>query len=217
MVSAGCASFNSGDISASKSELRRMLSGHGVKPAAEIRVVWHNFPYKNTIDTIGEGRIQPEAPKPVPAPIDDLAWLKNHAKEIFSRAGLYDAEKGSGTINIALTSYGRWTYGEIFRSFLVDTGWIFIIPATLRVEHRLTARYDMPDGEVMIDETGQNKTTFHALLFPLYPFVTPGAKEHSLLKDMLWKSAADAYSKLKRAAAQPAPLSKPAEPVPSND
>jgi hypothetical protein len=198
LFTTGCASFTSGDTRIPKKDLKRMLSDKEIKPAAELRVTWENFPYKNAIDTIGEGRAQPEAPAPVPVPIKDMAWLQEHAREIFGEAGLYDAQNGTGTITLALTSYGRWTYRELFSSFLVDTGWIFIFPATLRVNHHLAAEFTGPDMRAAAEELVQSRTTFHALLFPLYPFFPPGAKEHSLLKKMLWKSAADVYARIKR-------------------
>lgn len=214
LPASGCASFNSGDVLIPRGELRRMLTDRGVRPASEIRVVWKNFPYKNPTDTIGEGAIDPPKPQPRPVPISDLVWLKDHARDVFSEAGLYDAENGSGTIKIALTSYGRWTYGEIFRSFLVDTGYIFIIPASLVVNHQLAVEYDGPYGRAGVEEIGRTKTTFHALIFPLYPLFSPGAKEHSLLKNMLWRSAADVYAKIKRAlapAARPEAAPQPAQ------
>jgi len=200
LMASGCASFTSGDVLISRGDLRRMLDEREVKPASEISVVWKNFPYKNPTDTIGEGAINPPKPQPDPVPVSDLVWLKDRAKDIFSQAGLYDAQKGSGVIKITLTSYGRWTYGELFRSFLVDTGWIFIIPSSLLVNHQLTVEYDGPSGRAGVEELGRNKTTFHAVLFPLYPLFRPGAKEHSLLKNMLWRSATDVYAKAKHAA-----------------
>ena len=212
LLASGCASFTSGDVVIPRGYLRQMLADRGVKPASDIRVVWKNFPYKNPTDTIGEGAINPPKPQPIPVPIEDMAWLKEHARDTFSEAGLYDAQTGSGTITVTLTSYGRWTYGEIFRSFLVDTGYIFILPASLLVNHQLVVEYDGPDGRAKVEEIGRAKTTFHAVLFPLYPLFRPGAKEHSLLKNMLWKSATDVYAKAKRANAPPAPASKtPAE------
>ena len=213
LLSAGCASFTSGDVLTSRSDLRRMLDEREVKPASEILIVWKNFPYKNPTDTIGEGAINPPKPQPYPVPVSDLVWLKDHAKDVFSEAGLYDAQKGSGVIKITLTSYGRWTYREIFRSFLVDTGWIFIIPSSLLVNHQLTVEYDGPSGKAKVEEIGRNKTTFHAALFPLYPLFRPGAKEHSLLKNMLWRSATDLYTKARRAAPA-APAAAPAAPRP---
>jgi hypothetical protein len=122
---------------------------------------------------------------------------------VFGEAGLYDAVKGSGTITVALTSYGRWTYGKLFKSFLVDTGFIFLIPATLRVNYQLKIAYAGPAVTVSAEETGHNKTTFHALLFPLYPFASPSVKERSLLGKMLWKSAVDVYSKAARSSPHP--------------
>lgn len=209
-LATGCASFNSGDVIVSRSHLRSMMDARDIRPAAEIRLSWKNFPYKNGLDTIGEGTAIPVRPRPVPVPIGDTAWLKERVEDIFAETGLYDAQKGSGTINVSLTSYGRWTYGEIFGSFLVDTGYIFIIPATLRVNHQLVVEYNGADGRASVEEIGQNKITFHALLFPLYPLFTPGRKEHSLLKNMIWKSAVDVYLKVKRGAASPAGQ----EPVP---
>ncbi|MFA6435039.1 MAG: hypothetical protein WCW52_10120 [Elusimicrobiales bacterium] len=207
LLSSGCVSFNSGDVRVSRSDRRRMLDERGVKPAAEIKVVWENFPYKNPTDTIGEGSLNPPKPRPVPVQINDLVWLKDHAEDIFSEAGLYDVRTGSGAITITLLSYGRWTYGEIFRSFLVDTGYIFIIPATLQVNHQLAVEYDGPSGRAGAEEIGRTRTTFHAVLFPLYPLFRPGAQEHSLLKKMLRRAAVDVYTKAKRAAAAAAPPS----------
>jgi len=198
LMLSGCASFNSGDVLAPRTELRRMLADRDIRPFAQIRVAWKNFPYKNPTDTIGEGVIDPPKPRPVPVSIKDAAWLTKRAKAIFSEAGLYDAERGSGTLRISLISYGRWTYGEIFRSFLVDTGYIFLIPASLRVNYQLVAEYAGPGGKTAVEEIGRNKTTFHALILPLYPLFSPGAKERALLKNMLWKAATDVYAGIKR-------------------
>lgn len=219
LLACGCASFNSGDMVAPREHLRSMLDARDVRPAAEIRLSWKNFPYKSGIETIGEGTAIPVKPRPVTVPISDSAWLKGRVEDIFAEAGLYDAQAGSGTLNVTLTSYGRWTYREIFRSFLVDTGYIFLIPATLRINHQLVVEYNGAAGRASVEEIGQNKTTFHALLFPLYPLFTPGRKEHSLLKNMVWKSAVDVYLKVKRipvpsAAKEPIP---PAAPVKAED
>jgi len=220
-LTAGCASFNSGDMAVSRSHLRSMTDARDIRPAAEIRLSWKNFPYKSGIETIGEGTAIPVKPRPVPVPVGDTAWLKERVEDIFGETGLYDAQKGSGTLSVTLTSYGRWTYGELFRSFLVDTGYIFIIPATLRVNHQLVVEYNGADGRAGVEEVGQNKTTFHALLFPLYPLFTPGRMEHSLLKNMLWKSTVDVYLKVKRGAGSPAaresaPPAGPGEETPAS-
>ncbi len=205
----GCASFNSGDVVISRADLRRMLDEKGVKPASDIQVAWRNFPYKNPTDTIGEGAIDSPKPKPAPVPLSDLIWLKENARNIFSEAGLYDALTGSGTIKITLTSYGRWTYGGISRTFMVDTPLVFILPSTLQVNHQLVVDYDELSGRAKAEEIGRTNTTFHALLFPLYPLFSPGAKEHSLLKNMLWRSATDIYIKAKRANIPAAPAEAP--------
>jgi hypothetical protein len=178
-----------------------MLADRDLKPFAEIQAVWKNFPYKSPTDSIGTGMVNPPKPQPLPVPAEDIAWLREHAEDIFREAGLYDPVAGRGTLKITLTSYGRWTYGEIFRSFLVDTGYIFLIPATLRVNHQLVLECyrpgNAPSPAGHVEEIGHNKTTFHALILPLYPLFSPGAREHSLLKKMLWKSAIDLYTRTK--------------------
>jgi hypothetical protein len=243
-LAAGCASFNSGDTFVHRNDLRSMQEERAVKPFSELRVVWKNFPYTNPTDSIGMGMINPPKPQAVPVPAGDSAWLKRHARKVFSETGLYDPDKGSGVLILTLTSFGRWTYGEIFKSFLVDTGYIFIVPASLRVNHHLAADYqlpgetspdsnsDQPDQESFgpdsrpkgrgwsrVEEIGRNKTTFHALIFPLYPLFSPGAREHALLKKMLWKTAVDVYARRKREMTNlAAPEARPAAtPAPAAD
>jgi len=204
----GCASFNSGDTRVDRSMAMAMLEDKAVVPFAEVEISWRNFPYRAPTDSIGEGSASRPAKKikPVPVGYGDEADFVAEAREIFNRAGLYDKARGQGTLRLELTTFGRWTYGDLFRSFLVDTGFIFIIPASLRVNYFMTADFAAGGKTVRVETEATNKTTFHLLLAPLYPFLSPGAKENSLLRQMLWRSATDTYSRLKAAGVPAAPL-----------
>lgn len=196
----GCASFNSGDIRVERSAARAMLEDRAVVPFSDIKVSWRNFPYRSPTESIGEGSISsPLKVKPVPVPAEDSASLADRAREIYAAAGLYDRAKGRGTLRLELTSFGRWTYGDLFHSYLAETGFIFIIPSSLRVNYGLTADFAVSTGTARVETIGQRKTVFHLLLAPLYPFFAPGPREASLLKQMLWRSATDVYSRLKAA------------------
>ncbi len=214
----GCASFNSGDIKVSRDTARAMLEDKAVVPFAALDVSWQVYPYRAPTDSIGEGSIsRPRVIKPVEAEPEDAARLSGEAERIFSDAGLLDKTRGRGTLRLQLTTLGKWTYGDLFRSFLVDTGFIFIIPASLRVNYLLTADFADKSGPQHIETVGRNKTTFHLLMAPLYPFFAPGRRENSLVRQMLWRSATDVYSRLKAGGGVPADLpaaqEKP-EPVP---
>ncbi len=196
----GCASFNSGDILVERSAARAMLDDRAVVPFSDIKVSWRNYPYRSPTDAIGEGSISnPVKPQAVPAPAKDSAALAARAREIFKDAGLYNREKGRGTLRLELTTFGRWTYSDLFHSYLVETGFIFIIPSALRVNYGLTADFAVSTGMAHVETVGQRKTTFHLLLAPLYPFFAPGPRENALLKQMLWRSATEVYVKLKAA------------------
>jgi hypothetical protein len=205
-VFCGCASFNSGDILVEKSTARAMLDDKALVPFSEIQVSWENFPYRSPTDSIGEGSTSPKKLKPVPVEPDDSAEFRSTAREIFSKAGLYDKERGRGTLRLELTSFGRWTYGNLFRSYLVDTAFIFIIPSSLRVNYYLAADFAVSSGTVRVETEARHKTTFHLLMAPLYPFFSPGVRENSLLKQMVWRSATDVYAKLKAAGSAPLAL-----------
>lgn len=202
----GCASFNSGDIRVERGTAQAMLEDKALIPFSEIEVSWQNFPYRAPTDSIGEGSTRPKKIKPLPVEQEDSAAFSGKAREIFAKAGLYDKARGQGTLRLELTSFGRWTYGDLFRSFLVDTGFIFIIPASLRVNYYLAADFAVPAGAVRVETEARHKTTFHLLLAPLYPFFSPGARENGLLRQMLWRSATDVYAKLKAAGTAPRQL-----------
>lgn len=202
----GCASFNSGDIRVERGVARAMLEDKGIIPFSEIELNWQNFPYRAPTDSIGEGSTRPKKIKPLPVEQDDAAAFGRKAREVFAQAGLYDKARGQGTLRLELTSFGRWTYGDLFHSFLVDTGFIFIIPASLRVNYYLAADFAVSSGTVRVETEARHKTTFHLLMAPLYPFFSPGARENGLLRQMLWRSATDVYAKLKAAGTAPRPL-----------
>ncbi|MDD5208596.1 MAG: hypothetical protein PHV36_04370 [Elusimicrobiales bacterium] len=202
----GCASFNSGDIRVERSTARAMLEDKEIIPFSEIQVYWQNFPYRAPTDSIGEGSTRPKKIKPLPVEPADAAALGRKAREVFSEAGLYDKARGRGTLRLELTSFGRWTYGDLFRSYLVDTSFIFIIPSSLRVNYYLTADFAVSTGTLRVETEARHKTTFHLLMAPLYPFFSPGARESGLLRQMLWRSATDVYAKLKAAGAAPRDL-----------
>jgi len=208
----GCASFNHGDILVERSAAKAMLEDSTIRPFSEIRVSWKNFPYRSASDSIGEGSVSaPKRIKPVPVPPEDSADLTRQAREVFARAGLYDKEKGSGALDLDLTTMGRWTYRELMRSYFVDTSFIFLIPSSLRVNYYLAADFSVSTGPVRVETEAMNKTTFHLLLIPLYPFTSPGGRESKLLKQMLWRSATDVYARLK-AAGQAEPVKAAAAP-----
>jgi len=207
----GCASFTSGDVLVERETARAMIDDSALTPFAEIKLVWKNYPYRSPTDAIAgdttvdeKGRFKSQEVKAVPVSPGDVAALLKRARKTFSDAGLYDSLKGRGTLKLELISMNRWTYGELFRSYLVETGFIFLIPSSLRVNHLLTAEFAISTGTARVETLGQNKTTFHLLLAPLYPLFAPGGKEKRLLQQMLWRSATDIYTRLKRDGQAPA-------------
>lgn len=206
----GCASFNSGDVKVRRETAADMFADKAITPFDELLVTWQGFPYRAPTEAIGEGSAsKAKVLKPQPADTEDAGRLAELAREIFSEAGLYRPGRGKGTLRLELTTFGRWTYGDLFRSFLVDTGFIFLIPASLRVNYFLTADFAVPGGLVKVETEARNKTTFHLLMLPLYPFAPPGRKESSLLRQMLWRSATDVYARLKAGGGVPAELPPP--------
>lgn len=203
----GCASFNSGDVKVRRETAADMFADKTITPFDELLVTWQGFPYRAPTETIGEGSAsKPKVLKPQPADAEAAGRLAELAREIFSDAGLYRPGRGKGTLRLELTTFGRWTYSDLFRSFLVDTGFIFLIPASLRVNYFLVADFAVPGGLVKVETEARNKTTFHLLMAPLYPFAPPGRREDSLLRQMLWRSATDVYARLKAGGGVPAEL-----------
>ena len=196
----GCASFNSGDVLVERSTAQAMLSDTTITPFADIQVSWLCFPYRSPTDSIGEGSASRPVLQetPLPALPEDISQLTRRAREIYANAGLYDKAKGRGTLRLKLTTLNRWTYADLWSSYIVDTGFIFILPSSLRTKYLLDAEFAVSSGTVRVETAATRKTTFHLLMAPLYPFFAPGARESSLLKQILWRSATDVYSELKR-------------------
>ena len=207
----GCASFNSGDIRVERETAQAMLEDKGIIPFSEIQVSWQNFPYRAPTASIGEGSTRPKKIRPRPVEPADAANLNRKAREVFSEAGLYNKARGRGTLRLELTTFGRWTYSDLFNSYLVDTVFIFILPSSLRVNYYLTADFAVSTGTVRVETEAVHKTTFHLLMAPLYPFLSPGARENGLLRQMLWRSATDVYSRLRAAGYAPYELPQKVE------
>ncbi|HBE87948.1 MAG TPA: hypothetical protein DDW67_02260 [Elusimicrobia bacterium] len=215
---AGCASFQSGDVRVDRGGLREMLGDKDIAPFSAVRLTWTNYPYFNPADLIGRGTVEgTPPPKPVPVTREDFFELRRKAETVMAEAGLYDRARGKGTLYLDLTTYGRWTYRDIFNSFLVETPWIMIFPRSLRANYRLVATSDR-DKRILAEEFATHKTVFHALIFPLYPFASPGARARALHRNLLWKTATDIYAALKNPAAEeaeePADAEEPGTPVP---
>jgi len=152
----GCASFNSGDLRVDRVTAREMMRDRSLTPFSEIQVYWRIFPYRAPTESIGEGSISnPKQLLPVaPAPEESAAFARK-AREVFGDAGLYDRKTGRGTLRLELTTLGRWTYGDLWRSYLVETGFIFIIPSSLRVNYFLTADFATSSGTVRVAEEAE--------------------------------------------------------------
>lgn len=209
LVLSGCASFQSGDVRVDRNGLREMLGDKDIAPFSSVKFTWTNYPYFNPAELIGQGTVEgTPPPKPVPVTRQEFFTLRKKAESVMAEAGLYDRANGKGTLYLDLTTYGRWTYRDLFGSFLVETPWVMIFPRSLRANYRLVATSDR-DKTVLAEEFATHKTVFHALIFPLYPFASPGARAKALHKNLLWKTATDIYASLKN---PPAPeTEEPAE------
>lgn len=214
----GCASFQSGDVRVDRNGLSEMLADKELVPFAAVRLTWTNYPYFNPAELIGQGTVEgTPPPKPVPVTREEFYDLRKKAESVMAEAGLYDRARGSGTLYLDLTTYGRWTYRNVFGSFLVETPWIMILPRSLRANYRLVVTSDR-DKRVLAEEFATHKTVFHALIFPLYPFASPGSRAKALHRNLLWKTATDIYAALKNPAPEEkpggAPEEEPGTPVP---
>ena len=198
LLSAACASFQSGNILIERNTLHTLLEDKNIHPFSKIQANWQNYPFRNPTDSIGEGSISnPPKIVPLPAKSEDLEYFRDKAKEVLGKAGLYDLKTGSGTIRLSLTTSGRWTYHDLFRSFFVETPFVFIRPASTKVSYVLTAECLTSSGTLKTEITAYNKTSFHLLLAPLYPFLSPGAGEKSLIRRMIWRASVEIYEKMK--------------------
>lgn len=165
-----------------------------LKPYSKILVRWRNYPFTTFSDTIGYTDEEKAKIKAQEVPYEDYSKFKAKAIRYFKEAGLYDTQKGEGTIKIDLTSFGRWTYADLSKSFLTETSFIYILPRSIKVNYYLKIEAEKDGKKFQAEEISSIKTVFHLLIFPLYPFSSFTGAEKSVLKNMLWKSAADIYA-----------------------
>lgn len=194
---AGCASFQSGSFI----DRRAMweMADKKSKPAFSlVTLSWKQVPFKSTTELIGLSS-EEKIPKLCPVKTKDEAYFRRKASAILKESGVYDVENGSGTANIVLTSYGRWTYKSLMGGFLVDTAFIMILPRSIAVRYRLAAEGEISGRPFKAEETAELKTTFHLFLFPLYPLLRPGAQERALIRSMLWNLSGKIYRQTKKA------------------
>lgn len=164
------------------------------RPFSKILVRWRNFPLLTFQDTIGYSDEEKAKIKPQEVPYSDYAKFKKRIIKAFTETGLYDEKNGNGTVKVDLTSYGRWTYAELMRSFLTETSFIYILPQSLKVGYHMKLEIERDGQTKSAQEYSYIKTTFHLLIFPLYPFSSFSSAESGILKNMAWKAVTDAYS-----------------------
>lgn len=193
---ASCASFKNVDLPP-RNIVQEMSRDKELKPFSRILVRWRNFPFKTYSQSIGYTDAEKEKIKPVNVEFKDYSGFKSRVLKIFGESGIYDAEKGTGTLKVDLLTFGRWTYSELFSSYLTDTSWIYIIPSSIKVNYYMATEIEQAELAGKVEETASVKTTFHLLLLPLYPLTPFSWSEKSLLKQMIWKTAADVYLKQK--------------------
>lgn len=191
-----CASFKKTDFFP-RDIIQEMSKDKEIKPFSKILVRWRNYPFKTFQQTIGYTDSEKEKMKPENVPYEDYIKFKMKIFKIFKEAGIYDVEKGTGTLKVDLTTFGRWTYSELFSSYFTDTSFIFILPSSIKVNYYLVTEIEQGELKDKVEEIASIKTTFHLLLFPLYPFASFTGAENGVLKQMIWKTASDIYLKQK--------------------
>lgn len=164
------------------------------KPFAKILVRWRNYPLMTYGDMIGYTDEEKAKIKPEDVPYEDYIKFKKRVISAFKETGMYDEKTGTGTVKVDLTSYGRWTYGELTRSFLTETSFIYILPRSLKVNYHMKVEIEREGVYKSAEEISSIKTTFHLLIFPLYPFASFAGAEKGILKNMVWKAVTDSYS-----------------------
>ncbi len=191
IFSSGCASFQKTQI-LNRAQLREMKQDSQKHRFSEIKTGWKTFPFKSIPESIAE----PDSEKGVFQPVgqDEETRFQNTAKDVFQRAGLYDAQTGTGTLRLVLYSYGRWNYRKLMKGFFIDTPFMMLLPTSIIVKHHLSAEGEISGKPFKLKKIGDVKTVFHALLFPLYPFLSPAAQEKALIRNLLWHISAEIYN-----------------------
>ncbi|NLH38563.1 MAG: hypothetical protein GX445_00665 [Elusimicrobia bacterium] len=159
-------------------------------PYKQILVQWKNYSYT---DYNKVNRLEKDLNTLTPQEVDDDDYIKFKKRVIekFKESNMYDETNGTGTVKIILLTYGRWNYSELFSTFLVDTGYILILPASLKVTYRMFVTAEQNDKEYKFEKTGEVKTTFHLLLFPFYPISIFSGKEKYVIDNMLYETLID--------------------------
>ena len=188
---AGCASFQSGSF-INRGAMWEMRDEKSKSAFSSVALSWKQIPFKSATEFIGLSR-EEKIPKLCPVKAKDEAYFRRKASAILKEAGVYDVENGSGTANIVLTSYGKWTYKSLMKGFLVDTAFIMILPRSIMVKYRLAAEGEISGKPFQVEETATLKTTFHLFLFPLYPLLTPQRVERAIIRSMLWNLSSKIY------------------------
>lgn len=181
----GCMSYSKATVvtRGQMQEARACAAGQSRK-FKEISVDWKQRLLRTDAQNTG---LTPQEKKVPPQPVDeaDLLWLDKLVRQRFAEAGLYDPETGSGTLRVVVISYNRWTYGQLTHGFLIDTSWLFILPASISTVHYMNFSMQQDDSTVEFTKNSTVKTCFHLLLFPLYPFMPPGRSETGALKSLV--------------------------------
>ncbi|MCX7642164.1 MAG: hypothetical protein N2Z20_05980 [Elusimicrobiales bacterium] len=193
--------FSVSCVSVSKTEIVTRNLFHEIKTIekksfSKILVQWKNYPYS---DYHKVRNLEKESIDLKPVEVNQKDYIKLKEKIITSAKefGLYDELKGSGTIKILLLTYGRWEYGELIKTYLTDTPYIFIFPSSLGVSYKMIALFNHNGKEEKIENEGYVKTTFFLPLFPLYPLMTFRGSENTTLSNLIDKTFIDIIKKLK--------------------
>ncbi|MGC8729207.1 MAG: hypothetical protein ACP5SD_08085 [Elusimicrobiales bacterium] len=159
-------------------------------PYKTILVQWKNYKYSD-YHKVNYLEKTPEDVLPAEVDEKDYKNFKKKVINIFRENGLYDEVNGTGTVKISLITYGRWDYSELFSTYLVDTGYVLLLPSSITVTYRMTVKAEQNGKEAKIQNESSVKTTFFFLLFPLYPFSTFSGSEKTVLNNMIYKTAVD--------------------------
>ncbi len=159
-------------------------------PYKTILVQWKNYKYSD-YHKVNYLEKTPEDVLPSEVDEKDYKNFKKKVINIFRENGLYDEVNGTGTVKISLITYGRWDYSELFSTYLVDTGYVLLLPSSITVTYRMTVKAEQNGKEAKLQNESSVKTTFFFLLFPLYPFSTFSGSEKTVLNNMIYKTAID--------------------------
>lgn len=186
-----CVLFFSSCISSSKTNIilrNEILQIEKSKktPFAKILVQWKNYKYSD-YHKVNQLLKNEEDVIPVEVEQDDYLKLKKRLINIFKENGLYDEVNGTGTVKVVVITYGRWDYSELFSTFLVDTGYVLILPSSIVVKYKMFFDAEQQEFKYKTQKEAYVKTTFHFLLFPFYPFSTYSGKEKFVFNNMSYE------------------------------